>query len=101
MQGADGPASANGRSARHRRAPDAARVLSGPWHRILAITARAEAGSPESDFVSVLPAVLSAAERGVPFVTGWLSRGGGAPLELITNASAPGTLLFPAGARGV
>ncbi|HEY2444035.1 MAG TPA: helicase HerA-like domain-containing protein [Streptosporangiaceae bacterium] len=63
--------------------------------------------------MSVLPAVLSAAERGQPFVTGWLSRGGGAPLELITNAAAlgacdgppeepaPGGLLFPAGARGV
>jgi hypothetical protein len=62
------------------------------------------AGSPESDFVAVLPAVLSAAQRGRPFVTGWLSRGGGAPLELITNAGGVGQdtgLLFPVGARGV
>jgi uncharacterized protein len=82
-------------------------TLAGPWHRILAITASAAADSPEADFVAVLPAVLSAAERGQPFVAGWLSRGGGAPLELITNAGgiaasgqAPG-VLFPAGARGV
>ena len=60
--------------------------LTGPWHRILAITASAGAVSPEADFVAVLPAVLSAAERGQAFAAGWLSRGGGAPLELITNA---------------
>jgi DNA helicase HerA-like ATPase len=79
--------------------------LTGPWHRVLAITASEGAGSPESDFVAVLPAVLSAAERGRPFVAGWLSRGGGAPLELITNAGGVGQdergLLFPVGARGV
>jgi uncharacterized protein len=79
--------------------------LTGPWHRVLAITAAAGAGSPESDFVAVLPAVLSAAEHGRPFVAGWLSRGGGAPLELITNAGAVGQgergLLFPVGARGL
>ena len=85
----------------------------GPWHRILAITAPAGADSPESDFVAVLPAVLSAAGRGRAFAVGWLSRGAGAPLELITNAGAlpgagpePGSgespgLLFPGGARGV
>ncbi len=56
----------------------------------------------------MLPAVLSAAQGGRPFVVGWLSRGGGAPLELITNAgplnpSGEGRqgLLFPNGARGV
>jgi DNA helicase HerA-like ATPase len=95
--------------------------LTGPWHRILAVTAATGASSPESDFVAVLPAVLSAAEHGRPFVAGWLSRGSGAPLELITNAGGllpadlerGGTpdreadageshgLLFPAGARGV
>ncbi|MGH3159854.1 MAG: ATP-binding protein [Streptosporangiaceae bacterium] len=79
--------------------------LTGPWHRVLAITAAEGAGSPESDFVAVLPAVLSAAEHGRPFVAGWLSRGGGAPLELITNAGGVGQdergLLFPVGARGV
>jgi uncharacterized protein len=67
--------------------------------------------SAEQDFVAVLPAVLSAAHRGSPFVTCWLSRGGGAPLELITNAGPlaaaetpaghPLGLLFPGGARGV
>jgi uncharacterized protein len=64
--------------------------LAGPWHRILAITAADGVSTPESDFVSVLPAVLSAVGRGRPFVTGWLSRGGGAPLELITNAGTLG-----------
>ncbi|TDD74568.1 ATP-binding protein, partial [Actinomadura darangshiensis] len=65
--------------------------------------------SAEWDFVSVLPAALSAARLGRPFVVGWLSAGGGAPLELITNAGPIGTptggdahgLLFPSGARGV
>jgi hypothetical protein len=88
--------------------------LTGPWQRVLAITAQDTPGSPETDFVAVLPAVLSAAERGRPFVAGWLSRGGGAPLELITNAGGiaaqlpgadpghePPGLLFPVGARGV
>ena len=77
--------------------------LTGPWYRVLAIEAARSVSSPESDFVAVLPAVLSAAEHGRPFVVGWLSRGGGAPLELITNATGPGEsgLLFPPGARGV
>jgi uncharacterized protein len=71
--------------------------LAGPWYRVEAITAAARAGSAEWDFVAVLPAVLSAAQRGQPFVAGWLSRGGGAPLELVTNA---GPLAHPAGAPG-
>ncbi|QXJ23975.1 ATP-binding protein [Actinomadura graeca] len=90
-------------------------VLPGPWYRIQAIPAPQRAASAEWDFVSVLPAALSAARLGRPFVVGWLSAGGGAPLELITNAGpiggpeaaagvAPGEahgLLFPSGARGV
>ncbi|WP_278045219.1 ATP-binding protein [Actinomadura roseirufa] len=86
--------------------------LPGPWYRILAVPAPERAASAEWDFVSVLPAALSAARLGRPFVVGWLSPGGGAPLELITNAGpvggpepAPGGeargLLFPSGARGV
>src|SRR5580692_1937638 len=43
-------------------------------------------GSAEQDYAAVLPAVLNAAMYRRPFVAGWLSRGGGAPLELITNA---------------
>jgi hypothetical protein len=43
-------------------------------------------GTAEQDYASVLPAVLNAAMHRRPFVAGWLSRGGGAPLELITNA---------------
>ncbi|MEW2355391.1 ATP-binding protein [Spirillospora sp. NPDC029432] len=83
-------------------------VLPGPWYRIQAIPAPERAASAEWDFVSVLPAALSAARRRRPFVVGWLSAGGGAPLELITNAGpvnpGPGGrqgLLFPSGARGV
>jgi uncharacterized protein len=45
-----------------------------------------QAGSAERDYASVLPAALNAAMHRRPFVAGWLSRGGGAPLELITNA---------------
>lgn len=96
-------------------------TLTGPWYRIQAITAPSRSSSAEWDFVTVLPAVLSAAQRNRPFVTGWLSRGSGAPLELITNAgpltpprpprraaaesgpipTGPEPLLFPGGARGV
>ncbi|WP_051713107.1 ATP-binding protein [Spirillospora albida] len=79
--------------------------LPGPWYRILAIPAPQRESSAESDFVSVLPAALSAARLRRPFVVGWLSGGSGAPLELITNAGPVGGsgegLLFPSGARGV
>lgn len=89
--------------------------LSGPWYRVQAIIGAPGGRRAEHDFVSVLPAVLSAAQRGAPFVIGWLSRGYGAPLELITNAGpvrtaedgapAPGEadrgMLYPGGARGV
>lgn len=79
--------------------------LSGPWYRIQSITAPARGPSAEGDFVSVLPAALSAAQQDSPFVVGWFSRGGGAPLQLITNAGpleqrSTGPLLFPTGARG-
>ncbi|MGI5284371.1 ATP-binding protein [Nonomuraea polychroma] len=94
--------------------------LSGPWYRIQSIAAPSRSSSAEWDFVTVLPAVLSAAQRDRPFVIGWLSRGSGAPLELITNAGplspprqprratdtpgnprGPQPLLFPGGARGM
>jgi hypothetical protein len=88
----------------------------GPWFRVLSITASEHPGAAEHDFVSVLPAVLSAARRGRAFAAGWLCRGTGSPLELITNAgpadpgpaAAPGgqpaparALLYPPGSRGV
>jgi len=67
----------------------------GPWYRVQAITADSGRGSSaERDYAAVLPAVLNAALHRRPFVAGWLSRGGGAPLELITNAGPlpePGT----------
>jgi hypothetical protein len=82
--------------------------LPGPWYRIQAIPTPERISSAEWDFVTVLPAVLSAAQRRRPFVAGWLSQGHGAPLELITNAgpvtpaaSHDQGLLFPNGARGV
>jgi DNA helicase HerA-like ATPase len=59
----------------------------GPWYRVLAITPGGHGhGSAEQDYVSILPAALYAAMHRRPFIAGWLSRGGGAPLELITNA---------------
>src|SRR3984885_4902788 len=59
----------------------------GPWYRVQAIMAgRRRGGTAEQDYASVLPAVLNAAMHRRPFVAGWLSRGGGAPRELITNA---------------
>jgi uncharacterized protein len=100
--------------------------MAGPWFRVVSLTARRPTASAEQDFVSILPAVLAAASHGRPFVAGWLSRGAGSPLELITNAvaeqgaadrpfSAPQAadgplsvphaagrpLLYPPGARGV
>src|SRR5260370_36809011 len=77
----------------------------GPWYRVQAMTADGRRGTTaERDYASVLPAVLNAALHRRPFVAGWLSRGGGAPLELITNAGplpepgraiGPGTALRP------
>ncbi len=103
----------------------------GQWYRVQAISAACLGGAADRDYASVLPAVLNAARHRRPFIAGWLSRGGGAPLELITNAGplppapiaagdeAPaaaageetpaaagspepaGEMLFPWGARGV
>src|ERR1700735_4467371 len=68
----------------------------GPWYRGQAILADGRQGaSAERDEASVLPPVLNAAMHRRPFIAGWLSRGGGAPLELITNAGPlpePGAL---------
>jgi uncharacterized protein len=97
--------------------------IAGPWFRVVSLTLPRPAGSAEQDFVSILPAALAAAGRGRPLVVGWLSRGVGSPLELITNAAAsePGpqrpllssapppsaaltagqALLYPPGSRGV
>src|SRR5215467_15370709 len=59
---------------------------SAPWYRVVGIPDAGFGGTAERDYAALLPAVLDAAQAGRPFVTGWLSRGGGAPLELITNA---------------
>jgi uncharacterized protein len=58
----------------------------GQWFRVQAVSAACLGGSADRDYASVLPAVLNAARHRRPFIAGWLSRGGGAPLELITNA---------------
>ncbi|HXW45597.1 MAG TPA: helicase HerA-like domain-containing protein [Streptosporangiaceae bacterium] len=58
----------------------------GHWYRVQAVSAACLGGTAERDYASVLPAVLNAARSRRPFIAGWLSRGGGAPLELITNA---------------
>jgi hypothetical protein len=74
--------------------------MAGPWFRVVSLTARRPTGSAEQDFVSILPAALAAAGSGRPFVAGWLCRGAGSPLELITNAAAaePGPAPLPPGA---
>src|SRR6201987_591365 len=56
------------------------------WYRGLGGKARGAGGTAAGDYASVLPAALHAARHRRPFVAGWLSRGGGAPLELITHA---------------
>jgi hypothetical protein len=58
----------------------------GQWYRVQAISAACLGGTADRDYASVLPAALNAARHRRPFIAGWLSRGGGAPLELITNA---------------
>jgi hypothetical protein len=59
---------------------------SAPWYRVVAIPDVSYGGSAERDYAAVLPALLDAIQNRRTFVTGWLSRGGGAPLELLTNA---------------
>jgi hypothetical protein len=65
----------------------------GLWYRVHAVSAHGLGGTADSDYASVLPSVLNAGRQRRPFIAGWLSRGGGAPLELVTNAGplpAPG-----------
>jgi len=101
----------------------------GLWYRVQAVSASSRgSGTAASDYASVLPAALNAARQRRPFIAGWLCRGSGAPLELITTAgplaagapeggapeagaSEVGTppakartgaeMLFPWGARGI
>jgi hypothetical protein len=58
----------------------------GQWYRVQSVSAACLGGSADRDYASVLPAALNATRHRRPFIAGWLSRGGGAPLELITNA---------------
>src|ERR1700729_3928676 len=73
-------------------------VLTGPWWRILTMTAPDPAGPPasaEDDYAAIHSAAVAAARQGRPLIIAWLSRGAGAPLELITtaapSAALPGT----------
>ncbi len=68
----------------------------GQWYRVRSVSAASLGGSADRDYALVLPAVLNAALYRRSFISGWLSRGGGAPLELITNA---GPLPDPAAGR--
>jgi uncharacterized protein len=58
----------------------------GLWYRVQAVTANSLTSTAAADYASILPAALHAARHRRPFIAGWLSRGGGAPLELVTNA---------------
>src|SRR5215469_10653005 len=69
----------------------------GLWYRVRAVDVSCVGGTAVSDYASVLPAALNAARHRRPFIAGWLSRGGGAPLELITTA---GPLPEPGPAAG-
>jgi hypothetical protein len=82
-----------------------------PWLRVTAVTEdRSRRPGAPADYLTVLPAVMAAAAGGRSFVTGWVCRGGGAPLELVTNAGplpggartggGPVEMLFPWGALG-
>ena len=63
-----------------------ASAVSAPWYRVVAIPDTCYGGTAERDYACVLPAVLDAVRGWRPIVVGWFSRGGGAPLELFTNA---------------
>jgi uncharacterized protein len=58
----------------------------GQWYRVESVSAACLGGTADRDYASVLPAVLHAARYRRPFIAGWLSRGAGAPLELVTNS---------------
>src|SRR5215472_3433310 len=56
------------------------------WYRVHAVSAESLGGTAAADYAAVLPAALNAARHRRSFIVGWLSRGRGSPLELITNA---------------
>lgn len=76
----------------------------GPWFRVVALPDAVFGGTPERDYAAVLPAALNAVQAGRPFAVGWISRGGGNQLELITNSGPlprpPGAAAGAAGAAG-
>jgi uncharacterized protein len=58
----------------------------GRWYRVQAVSANAVTSTAAADYAAILPAALDAARHRRSFIAGWLSRGGGEPLELVTNA---------------
>ncbi len=68
----------------------------GHWYRVHAVGVNSLGGSAVADYAAVLPAALDAARSRRSFIAGWLSRGGGAPLELLTNAGPLPTATPPA-----
>ncbi len=72
----------------------------GLWYRVQAVGGTSLGGTAAGDYASVLPAALNAARHRRPFIAGWLSRGGGAPLELITTAGPLPAAGRPARADG-
>jgi Helicase HerA-like C-terminal len=79
--------------------------IAGPWVRVESIAPVHAQPTADRDFLAMLPAAAAAAQQRRPLVTGWLSTGAGASLQLITNAVVPASgggteLLFPPAARG-
>src|SRR5215469_5157886 len=70
------------------------------WYRVHAVAADSLGGTAAADYAAVLPAALNAVRHRRSFIVGWLSRGGGAPLELITNAGPLSPAVHPAPAGG-
>jgi uncharacterized protein len=56
------------------------------WYRVHALAANSPGGAAPADYAAILPAALDAARNHHSFIAGWLSRGDGAGLELVTNA---------------
>ena len=76
--------------------------LAGPWWHVLSTTAPDTAAQAHGDLAAMRPAADDLAMAGRAIVIGWLSRGDGAPLELITTMGgqadqAAGSRARPAG----
>jgi uncharacterized protein len=61
----------------------------GSWYRVHGLTVSSLTSTAAADYAAILPAVLDALRHRRSFIAGWLSRGDGGPLELVTNAGLP------------